>query len=313
MLNDIRSILQNLNNAKNWSLQVLQIKPSKRAGTEYTVREIIFDPAGRLEEFVSEVSELYIGAKGCFDAKFVNLSEYDGSANGKTIYKLNGTSPLIASEYNSLMQALANPNSEVDPFEMKARASVLVGQFERDETIIPIKLISMQNPITMLKHRFMQNKGAFQELDKKVLTLRPTIDVLIYGNEVYLFTLNGENLFNMERSYKVLCSDYIAKVQESEIVVNIEKFSSVAGSGHNPRRFVSYNQSHLEKLKNASTRRKIATKFSIPMDGGKFDTNQEGVTEKIVKILCDKGMVDPFESLWKFQVQRNGNEATICQ
>lgn len=297
MLNDIRSILQNLNNAKNWSLQVLQIKPSKRAGTEYTGREIIFDPAGRLEEFVSEVSELYIGVKGRFDAKFVNLSEYDGSANGKTIYKLNGTSPLIASEYNSLMQALANPNSEVDPFEMKARASVLVGQFERDETIIPIKLISMQNPITMLKHRFMQNKGAFQELDKKVLTLRPTIDVLIYGNEVYLFTLNGENLFNMERSYKVLCSDYIAKVQESEIVVNIEKFSSVAGSGHNPRRFVSYNQSHLEKLKNASTRRKIATKFSIPMDGGKFDTNQEGVTEKIVKILCDKGMVDPFESL----------------
>lgn len=297
MLNDIRSILQNLNNAKNWSLQVLQIKPSKRAGTEYTGREITFDPAGRLEEFVSEVSELYIGAKGCFNAKFVNLSEYDGSANGKTIYKLNGTSPLIASEYNSLMQALANPNSEVDPFEMKARASVLIGQFERDETIIPIKLISMQNPITMLKHRFMQNKGAFQELDKKVLTLRPTIDVLIYGNEVYLFTLNGENLFNMERSYKVLCSDYIAKVQESEIVVNIEKFSSVAGSGHNPRRFVSYNQSHLEKLKNASTRRKIATKFSIPMDGGKFDTNQEGVTEKIVKILCDKGMVDPFESL----------------
>lgn len=297
MLNDIRSILQNLNNAKNWSLQVLQIKPSKRAGTEYTGREITFDPAGRLEEFVSEVSELYIGAKGCFDAKFVNLSEYDGSANGKTIYKLNGTSPLIASEYNSLMQALANPNSEVDPFEMKARASVLIGQFERDETIIPIKLISMQNPITMLKHRFMQNKGAFQELDKKVLTLRPTIDVLIYGNEVYLFTLNGENLFNMERSYKVLCSDYIAKVQESEIVVNIEKFSSVAGSGHNPRRFVSYNQSHLEKLKNASTRRKIATKFSIPMNGGKFDTNQEGVTEKIVKILCDKGMVDPFESL----------------
>lgn len=297
MLNDIRSILQNLNNAKNWSLQVLQIKPSKRAGTEYTGREITFDPAGRLEEFVSEVSELYIGAKGCFDAKFVHLSEYDGSANGKTIYKLNRTSPLIASEYNSLMQALANPNSEVDPFEMKARASVLIGQFERDETIIPIKLISMQNPITMLKHRFMQNKGAFQELDKKVLTLRPTIDVLIYGNEVYLFTLNGENLFNMERSYKVLCSDYIAKVQESEIFVNIEKFSSVAGSGHNPRRFVSYNQSHLEKLKNASTRRKIATKFSIPMDGGKFDTNQEGVTEKIVKILCDKGMVDPFESL----------------
>ena len=44
MLNDIRSILQNLNNAKNWSLQVLQIKPSKRAGTEYTGRESLLIP-----------------------------------------------------------------------------------------------------------------------------------------------------------------------------------------------------------------------------------------------------------------------------
>ena len=75
MLNDIRSILQNLNNAKNWSLQVLQIKPSKRAGTEYTGREIIFDPAGRLEEFVSEVSELYIGVKGCFEKQYISCME----------------------------------------------------------------------------------------------------------------------------------------------------------------------------------------------------------------------------------------------
>ena len=297
MLSDIRNILQNLNHAKNWSLQVLQIKFSKRSGTEYIGREITFEPAGRLEKFVSEVSDFYVGEKGSFDAKFTSLSEYDGSANGKTIYKLDGKSSLIASEYNSLIQALADPNSEVDPFEMKTRASVLIGQFEKDDEIIPVKLVSMQNPITMLKHRFMQNKGTFKELDEKVLTLRPTIDVLIYGDEVYLFTLSGENLFNMERSYKVLCCDYIAKVQESEIVVNIDKFMSVASSGHNPRRFVSYNQSHLEKLKNPSTRRKIAEKFSIPMSEGKFDTNQDGATEKIVKILCDKGMVDPFENL----------------
>lgn len=297
MLSDIRNILLNLNQAVNWSLQVLQIRSSKRAGTVYAGREIRLDPVGRLEEFVSEISEFYVGSKGCFDVKFANLSDYDGSANGKTIYELDGTNSLIASEYSSLIQTLANSNSEADPFEMKARATVLMGQFEKEEEIIPIKIISMQNPITMLKHRFMQNKGAFRELDKKVLTLRPVIDVLIYGNNVYLFTLSGENLFNMERSYKALCSNCIIRVQESGIVANIEHFSSIASSGHNPRRFVAYNQARLEKLKDASTRHKIATKFSIPMCEGKFDATQEGASEKIVKILCNKGMVDPFEDL----------------
>ena len=73
MLNDIRSILQNFEQCQELVFAGFTDKPSKRAGTEYTGREIIFDPAGRLEEFVSEVSELYIGAKGCFDAKFVKF------------------------------------------------------------------------------------------------------------------------------------------------------------------------------------------------------------------------------------------------
>lgn len=297
MLNDIRKVMQDLSLASNWSLQVLQITTSKRAGTSYIGREISFDPPRRLADFILEISEYYIGEKGCFDERFSDLVEYDGSANGKTIYKIATDCSLIASEYNSLIQALATPNTEMDPFEMKSRASVLCGHFETDDEIIPIKLISMQNPITMLKHRFCRNNGAFKELDEKVLTLRPTIDVLIYGDNVYLFTLNGENLFNMERSYKALCSDYIVRVENSGIVVNFEHFSNIAGSGHNPRRFVSYNQAHLEKLKNASTRRRIAEKFSIPLCEGKFDASQAGAAERIVKLLCDKGMVDPFENM----------------
>lgn len=64
VLNDIRNILQNLNQARNWSLQVLQIKNLKRSGTVYTGREITLDPVGRLEDFVDEISEYYVGVKG---------------------------------------------------------------------------------------------------------------------------------------------------------------------------------------------------------------------------------------------------------
>ena len=41
----------------------------------------------------------------------------------------------------------------------------------------------------------------------------------------------------------------------------------------------------------------MAKKFEIPLVGNRFDTSVDGVSEKIVKLLCKKGMVDPFEDL----------------
>ena len=66
------------------------------------------------------------------------------------------------------------------------------------------------------------------------------------------------------------------------------------GSGHNPRKFVSFNDGYLQELKNAKSRKKMAKKFNIPLYGDKFDTNQQGATDKIVKLLCNRGMIDPF-------------------
>ena len=41
----------------------------------------------------------------------------------------------------------------------------------------------------------------------------------------------------------------------------------------------------------------MSKQFNIPLDatGEKFDASVEGAAEKIVKLLCKKGMVDPFE------------------
>ena len=39
----------------------------------------------------------------------------------------------------------------------------------------------------------------------------------------------------------------------------------------------------------------MARKFNIPMAGELFDTTHPGAIDKIVKLLCDRGMVDPFD------------------
>lgn len=70
-----------------------------------------------------------------------------------------------------------------------------------------------------------------------------------------------------------------------------------ATTGHNPRKFVSFNDHYLNKLTNVKNRKKIAKKFNIKLtdDSNLFDASEEGVPDKIVKLLCQKGMVDPFD------------------
>lgn len=104
--------------------------------------------------------------------------------------------------------------------------------------------------MTSLKHKFLRANGTFTEITDKVISLRTSIDVIIMENTVYMLTLAGENLFNMERAYKAACTGKLVEIERCGIVTDFAAFSSVAGSGHNPRKFVSFNDAHLQKLKN---------------------------------------------------------------
>lgn len=291
----MKAVFEALPNCTAWSLQLLKINTSKQSGTSYTGREIVLSPEGTLASFVAEISDRYIDeSKGVLNS-YHDITEYNGSTVDRAIYWLDKTNELIADEYDALITAIANPDTELDPLEFKARAYVLRGIVHLDGEEKSIKLISMQNPVTSLKHKFLRANGTFTEITDRVISLRTSIDVIIMEDTVYMLTLAGENLFNMERAYKAVCTGKLVEIERCNIVTDFAVFSSVAGSGHNPRKFVSFNDAHLQKLKNTRSRTKMAKKFNIPMDGELFDTTQPGSTEKIVKLLCDRGMVDPFD------------------
>lgn len=294
-LEKMKAVFAALPNCTAWSLQLLKINASKQSGTLYTGRDITLSPEGALTSFVAEITNRYTdGSIGVLNS-YHDITEYNGSTVDRVIYWLNKTNELISSEYDALITAIANPDRELDPLAFKARAYVLRGIVHLDGEEKPIKLISMQNPVTALKHKFLRANGTFTEITDKVISLRTSIDVIIMEDTVYMLTLAGENLFNMERAYKAACAGKLNEIEQCNIVTDFAAFSSIAGSGHNPRKFVSFNDAHLQKLKNSRSRAKMAKKFNIPMDGELFDTTQPGATDKIVKLLCDRGMVDPFD------------------
>lgn len=294
-LEKMKTVFMSLPNCTAWSLQLLKINTSKQSGTSYIGREIALSPEGTLASFVAEISGRYIdGIKGVLNS-YHDIAEYNGSTVDRVIYWLDKTNELILDEYDTLITAIANPDTELDPLEFKARAYVLRGIVQLDGEDKPIKLISMQNPVTSLKHKFLRANGTFTEITDKVISLRTSIDVIILEDTVFMLTLAGENLFNMERAYKAACAGKLSEIEQCNIVTDFAAFSSIARSGHNPRKFVSFNDVHLQKLKNSRSRAKMARKFNIPMTGDLFDTTQPGAADKIVKLLCDRGMVDPFD------------------
>lgn len=294
-LEKVRTVIGGLSEAEDVLLQILQINTSKVGGASYLSRPITFEPEDKMKEFLLEIQKKYRDDKKGFDKSYTACVDYDGTADARTLYHLSANSPLIHDEYDKLQEALSSPEVEEDPLAMSANASVLTCKIEVDGNKIPVKLFSMQNPMTILKHKFFCNNGRFEEFTGKVLNLRTSIDVIVIGDDVYFLTMAGENLFHMERAYKKLCSDYVVEIENSGIIVNVDAFTSVASSGHNPRRFVAFNESKLEKLKNGQTRKKIARIFSVKLTNGKLDATDPQDAERIVKILCDKGMTDPFE------------------
>lgn len=294
-INKLKHVFENATQYKSWSIQLLRIATSKRNGTIYTGREIRLYPEDKISEFVSELSNIYTNSVKGILLSYTDVLEYDGTAMGNIVYRLSTDNELIRDEYDALIKAIAAPDNEINPLEFSAQAYILKGMIKIGDSKYSVKFISMQNPLVKLKHRFINDGGTFKEISDKVLSLRQNIDVVILEDSVYMLTLAGEKLFNMERSYRAICENKIDQIIACDILSDADAFSRVAGTGHNPRRFISFKESRLEKLKDRNERRKMAEKFNIPIADDKFDTTQEGTAEKIVKLLCNKGMLDPFE------------------
>ena len=175
---------------------------------------------------------------------------------------------------------------ESDPTKNKYDCYVLKSSIERNGEDIPIKFIFMNNPIKVLKNKFLKINEKYKEINNTVIGLSLSIDMIIYGDKIYFFNNSGEKLFNMERAYRTICQEKLEEIENMEIISEIEAFINVANSGHNPRKFISFNKENLELLKD--------DKMNIPLINGKFDTSNNRVSEKLIKLLCGKGKVDPF-------------------
>lgn len=293
----IKTVFEHLSDRHDWTAHLLAFQHSKRHGTTYTCRLIELEPQGRLDSLIQEISESYSGSEKNHLLKYTDLRKYDGTCNSTTIYKIPNGYEIVHIDLDALLEGISNTDVECDPFQMKANAYILCGQLAIDDKEHQIKLISMNSPITTLTNKFRFKNNRFHDINKKVLNLRTSINVVICDRDVYLLDMSGETLFNMERAYKHRCTEAVNEIEALDIVSNIDGFRNIATTGHNPRRFAAFSKEKLDLLKNRVNREKVKEKFGIPLTrDNKFDTTDKSNAEKLVKVLCNKAMWDVLEN-----------------
>lgn len=92
----------------------------------------------------------------------------------------------------------------------------------------------------------------------------------------------------------MVCREKLDDVGSCDIVNDFDSFKKVAAKGHNPRKFLAFNDEFLQQLTTVKNRQRIAKKFNIPMIKDRFDSSCPETSDKLIKILCNRGMVDPF-------------------
>jgi hypothetical protein len=294
MVKEIADILRLADKSENWKINLFKLNVTKKEGIKYFVEELSdFDKDGILKT-VKEIISLY--TDGEKSNAYSSIEDYDSSLISNVVYKMDITNDIIKDACELFISALADPDIETDPTKNKYEGYVLKTSVEKEGEDIPIKLIFMNNPIKVIKNKFFKINGKYKEISGEVLGLKLDIDMISFADKIYFFNNSGEKLFNMERAYKKICQEKVEEIKDIGIVTDIEAFIGVATSGHNPRRFISFNNERIESLKDDKMKSIISKHFRIPLIDGKFDTSNNDTSEKLIKLLCGKGEIDPFNN-----------------
>ena len=163
-----------------------------------------------------------------------------------------------------------------------------------------ITLMMDTPPVKRLKHVLSLSDDKYKIVDGPLLVLPEKIDVLRVDNKIYFLTRKGRNIFRIQEERNAECEKTITKMLDVGVVDQNSDFSKFARKGHNPRRLMAYSekegQEKLLYLADKKKGKKIREAFGINLSGNKIAPKTMEETERLIKIITERGMLDPFSN-----------------
>lgn len=322
--------IQNLLNDIDWdktkckTAQFLAFKTKKRLKTQcnqYTnLEHIVYDtqmPSSTTIDLMKDILDMMTHTifkdnytylpfdfKNPRDSRdYIDLSPIDFSNTGVLDGSYNG---LDHNTYKAadLVRALKNsiPAKKEDYSSLKFTAFRYVDQ--NNKSII---LINKNTPILKAKSSLFtldlptddeERKPVFGTMTDKLLIKVPKVpNILIIGNECFMFQKYSSSIFGFEEHSKLIRDEKINSITSASILtaasLDILKKSSTKVTTCNL--FINFNDDRLEKIKSkdADTLAFLTSKLNISFTGtGEIELNNEDTCITLIEYLCNKVFKD---------------------
>lgn len=160
----------------------------------------------------------------------------------------------------------------------------------------PIMLFMVANPVKCVDNAFILSKNEFKEVDGPLLILPTKVGAVLFGGRIYFMSRACLKLFVskdvVERESRKAVDVIVAKGR----IADEASFRDFAGRGHNPRRLLKCDENKVAIISDPKLGKVLRKKFGIEMKGGKIMTSSQDETDRLIKVVTNRGMVDPFDN-----------------
>lgn len=281
-----------------WSSVLVEYNHSKHPN-EYICYDMNFSSIDLLSKTITSMCDSFLSIVNKYDKK---VMDYTGQNPKNVVDKLLTSNDVISKCWNSLIEHINNSDDTTEFKHIKANAYVFVGSYNlSDGTSENIYLITRKNPLlTYKKGRtpiFTSQNNTIDKADEPLVQFSKSFDAIVYKNNIYMINNNCESIFNMEYTHKIICKNHLSELKTANIIADFENYSSFASAGQNPKKFITYDASIIEKLKQTKWRNKLAKDLKIPLDSttNQFDLHEEINARKFTLAICGKTKLNMFD------------------
>ena len=272
-----------------WRLSVLCLKAKHEA------HAVPLSSRDDLRDYLCSLSNTYIGGDDPLIDDETDIVEYDGSLHETPVEYLSEKDVFFKEEYCGICHALEGSSIEgkIPDIDYNAIALSYAGESVRGIKG-PIHLIFKRRPFVMLKNRFYWFDNSFRPITAAILTLPSKMDLLIAGKEAFIFSDSGAGIANDNEGLKKEAERQLEGLATEAFIRGCQSVATVGLKRKNLRLFRAMDEKRKEQLRDKKFCSAMAKQFSIPCKGGVMDATDPRDAERLLKLLCKRGMVDPF-------------------
>lgn len=281
----------------NWTAYFMNYD-HKRKPNEFNIYKLPFKTDTLLKDTITEMCNVF---ENTVNKSVDKISDYTADNPKNTMDKLSVRDILISNNWTNILTGIDSSDSSVDLKSVKVNSYLFKGVYlNEDGENKAIYLLTVKNPILNYKKQrsiFSFKNNSIEKTNEPLVQFKKSFDMIIFEDVLYAMNNTFEGLFNLEHSHKIVCREKIQSLTEADIVLDIDSYTSFATSGFNPRKFITYNATIVEKLKQNEWKNKLATELKIPIDQTtqKFDLSETVNAKNFTLAICDKIKLNMFD------------------